>query len=61
MDGKDSYNDNLFIEKLWRIVKYEEVYLKTYQDARDAQGLVSATTSVSTTPSAPTSRLPDSS
>jgi putative transposase len=37
MDGKRSYNDNLFIERLWRTVKYEEVYLKAYQDGRDAQ------------------------
>jgi putative transposase len=34
MDGKGSYNDNLFIERLWRSVKYEEVYLKAYQDGR---------------------------
>ena len=37
MDGKGSYNDNLFIERLWRTVKYEEVYLKAYKDARDAR------------------------
>jgi len=37
MDGKGSYNDNLFIERLWRTVKYEEVYLKAYQDGRDAK------------------------
>jgi len=37
MDGKGSYNDNLFIERLWRTVKYEEVYLKAYQDSRDAR------------------------
>ena len=37
MDGKGSYNDNLFIERLWRTVKYEEVYLRAYQDARDAR------------------------
>ena len=37
MDGKGSYNDNLFIERLWRTVKYEEVYLKAYQDAREAR------------------------
>jgi len=36
MDGKGSYNDNLFIERLWRTVKYEEVYLKAYQNGRDA-------------------------
>jgi putative transposase len=37
MGGKGSYNDNLFIERLWRSVKYEEVYLKAYQDGRDAR------------------------
>jgi putative transposase len=37
MDGKGNYNDNLFIERLWRTVKYEEVYLRAYQDARDAR------------------------
>jgi putative transposase len=37
MDGRGSYNDNLFIERLWRTVKYEEVYLKAYRDGRDAR------------------------
>jgi len=37
MDGKGSYNDNLFIERLWRSVKYEEVYLKAYQAGREAR------------------------
>ncbi|MFC1910065.1 IS3 family transposase [Chloroflexota bacterium] len=37
MDGKRSYNDNLFIERLWRTVKYEEVYLKAYKDGREAR------------------------
>jgi len=37
MDGKGSYRDNLFIERLWRTVKYEEVYLKAYQDGRDTR------------------------
>ena len=32
MDGKGSYSDNMFIERLWRTVKYEEVYLKAYRD-----------------------------
>ena len=27
MDGKGSYRDNLFIDRLWRTVKYEEIYL----------------------------------
>ena len=37
MDGKGSYRDNLFVERLWRSVKYEEVYLKAYADGRDAR------------------------
>ena len=37
MDGKGSYNDNLFIERLWRTVKYEEVYLRAYQDGKEAR------------------------
>ena len=30
MDGKGRYADNIFVERLWRTVKYEEVYLKAY-------------------------------
>jgi putative transposase len=37
MDGKGSYRDNIFIERLWRTVKYEEVYLTAYQDGREAR------------------------
>jgi len=37
MDGKGSYNDNLFIERLWRTVKYEEVYLKAYRDGSEGR------------------------
>ena len=37
MDGKGRYSDNLFIERLWRTVKYEEVYLKAYRVGRDAR------------------------
>jgi len=36
-DGKGRYSDNLFVERLWRTVKYEEVYLKAYQDGREAR------------------------
>lgn len=42
MDGKGSYNDNLFIERLWRTVKYEEVYLKAYRDGREAKAELAA-------------------
>ena len=37
MDGKGRYLDNLFIERLWRTVKYEEVYLKAYANGREAK------------------------
>jgi len=37
MGGRESYNDNLVVERLWRTVKYEEVYLKAYQDIREAK------------------------
>jgi putative transposase len=40
MDGRGRALDNVFIERLWRSVKYEEVYLKEYETVRDAvQGL----------------------
>ena len=37
MDGKGRWVDNVFIERLWRSVKYEEVYLKAYQTMREAR------------------------
>ena len=37
MDGKGRYSDNIFVERLWRTVKYEEVYLKAYANGRDAK------------------------
>ncbi len=37
MDGKGRAFDNIFTERLWRSVKYEEVYLKDYQAFRDAR------------------------
>jgi putative transposase len=36
MDGKGRAFDNIFIERLWRSLKYEEVYLKAYQTVTDA-------------------------
>ena len=32
MDGRGRVFDNIFVERLWRTVKYEEVYLKDYED-----------------------------
>ena len=37
MDGKGRWVDNVFIERLWRSVKYEEVYLKAYQTMKEAR------------------------
>ena len=36
MDGKGRAIDNVFTERLWRSLKYEEVYLKDYQDGHEA-------------------------
>ena len=38
MDGRGRALDNVFVERLWRTVKYEEVYLKDYDDVPDAIG-----------------------
>ncbi len=37
MDGKGRYLDNIFVERLWRSIKYEEVYLKAYQTVAEAR------------------------
>ena len=37
MDGRGRAFDNIFTERLWRSVKYEEVYLKDYQVCREAR------------------------
>lgn len=37
MDGRGRALDNVFVERLWRTVKYEEVYLKDYADGREAE------------------------
>ena len=37
MDGKGAWRDNVFVERLWRTVKYEEVYLHAYDSVSDAR------------------------
>jgi putative transposase len=37
MDGKGSWRDNVFVERLWRSVKYEEVYLRAYRSVFEAR------------------------
>ena len=41
-DGKGRYSDNIFVERLWRTLKYEEVYLKAYVNATEARKEVGA-------------------
>jgi putative transposase len=42
MDGKGRALDNVFVERLWRSLKYEEVYLKAYQDVRELESGLSS-------------------
>ena len=37
MDGKGAWRDNVFVERFWRTVKYEEVYLRAYGDVPEAR------------------------
>jgi putative transposase len=37
MDGKGAWRDNVFVERLWRSVKYEEVYLRAYDSVSEAK------------------------
>ena len=42
MDGKGRYLDNIFIERLWRSLKYEEIFLKAYGSPAEARGGIGA-------------------
>jgi putative transposase len=37
MDGKGAWRDNVFVERLWKSVKYEEVYLHAYESVAEAR------------------------
>ena len=37
MDGKGRAHDNIFVERLWRSVKYEDIYIRGYQDIPEAR------------------------
>jgi putative transposase len=41
MDGKGAWRDNVFVERLWRSVKYEEVYLRAYDSVSEARASIS--------------------
>ena len=40
MDGKGAWRDNVFVERLWRSVKHEEVYLKAYDNVPEARASI---------------------
>ena len=40
MDGKGAWRDNVFVERLWRSVKYEEVYLRAYETVGEARASI---------------------
>jgi len=40
MDGKGAWRDNVFVERLWRSIKYEEVYLKAYDSVSEAKASI---------------------
>jgi putative transposase len=40
MDGKGAWRDNVFVERFWRSVKYEEVYLRAYDDVPTARASI---------------------
>ena len=37
MDGKGAWRDNVFVERLWRTIKYEEIYLRAYASVSEAR------------------------
>jgi putative transposase len=37
MDGKGRAIDNIFVERIWKSVKYEDIYLKSYQNGTELQ------------------------
>jgi len=40
MDGRGAWRDNVFVERLWRSVKYEEVYLRAYDSVSEARASI---------------------
>jgi len=40
MDGKGAWRDNVFVERLWRSIKYEEIYLKAYDTVGEARASI---------------------
>lgn len=43
MDGRGYWHDNVFVERLWKTVKYEEIYLRAYASVAQAKQSLSDT------------------
>ena len=60
MDGNGRYADNIFVERMWRTVKYEELYLKAYATPQSHRGNWEPASGSTTTRGAPPGvELPD--
>ena len=42
MDGRGRFSDNTFVERLWRSLEYEEIYLKAYPNVAEARHSIAA-------------------
>ena len=40
MDGRGAWRDNVFVERLWRTIKYEEIYLRAYASVSEARASI---------------------
>ncbi|MGY4412067.1 transposase InsO family protein [Bradyrhizobium sp. LB7.1] len=40
MDGRGAWRDNVFVERLWRSIKYDDVHLRAYDSVRDAHNSI---------------------
>jgi putative transposase len=40
MDGRGAWRDNVFVERLWRTIKYEELYLRAYDSVSEARASI---------------------
>ena len=59
MDGRGRFIDNIFIERLWRSIKYEEVHLKAYADGCEARSGISSWMNFSISAPSPGDEQPD--
>ncbi len=53
MDGKGAWRDKVFVERLWRTIKYEEVYLRAYASVSEARASLRRYIEGSTIPDGP--------